>query len=206
MKMRMTRLLLATMMAVGTVAAPHAGRAETTTTWVPDLIHSRAEFTVAHMVLSKVWGHFPIRDLQITTAGTSMVPTSVYAMMDVEHMDTDNHVRDADLRSPTYFDTARYPTMTFRSTTITPVDAADFTLSGLLTIKNVTKPVRFPVHIIGHIPDSGGTRVGYEGTLTIDRRDFGITDARLMSGVLFVGYAVNVGITAEASSALPFSK
>ena len=206
MKMHVRQVLLAAALAVGAVAGPSAGRAETTVKWVPDLIHSRAEFTVAHMVLSKVWGHLPIRDMQITTAGTSMVPTSVYALMDVEHLDTDNHVRDADLRSPTYFDTVQYPTMTFRSTSITPVDAADFTMNGLLTIKNVTKPVRFPVHIIGHIADSGGTRAGYEGTLAIDRRDFGITDSRLMSGVLFVGYTVNIGITAEVSSALPFSK
>jgi polyisoprenoid-binding protein YceI len=187
------------------VLLPTAARAEAVQ-WTPDLVHSRAEFTVAHMVLSKVWGHFPIRELAITTNGASLVPTSVNATLDVAHMDTDNHTRDADLRSETYFDTEKYPTMTFKSTKIVPVDAADFNMTGDLTIKNVTKSITIPVHILGKVPDDRGTRVGYEGKVTIDRRDFGITDSRLMSGVLFVGYPVEIGITAEASSTLPYTK
>lgn len=186
--------------------SPRAGAAAATVEWTPDLIHSRAQFEVSHMVLTKVWGHFPIRQMEITTSGTSLVPTSVYALMDVQHLDTDNHTRDDDLRSATYFDTADYPTMAFRSTKIVPIDADDFKLTGNLTVKNVTKSVTFPVHVIGHIPENGGTRVGYDGELTVDRRDFGITDNRLMSGVLFVGYEVAIEITAEASSALPFTK
>jgi polyisoprenoid-binding protein YceI len=183
-----------------------AGAAQPTVTWIPDLVHSRAQFTVAHMVLSKVWGHLPIRDLHITTSGTSLIPTSIDAELNVEHLDTDNHTRDADLRSATYFDTLEYPYMTFRSTSVKPLGPSRFQLTGNLTIKNITKRVSFPVDVIGRIPDSGGTRVGYEGSLTVDRRDFGITDTRLMEGVLFVGYAVNIGITAEATSALPYVK
>jgi polyisoprenoid-binding protein YceI len=178
--------------------------AQPTVTWIPDLVHSRAEFTVAHMVLSKVWGHLPIRDLRITTSGTSLIPTSIDAELNVEHLDTDNHTRDADLRSVTYFDTLDYPYITFASTAIQRLDASHFQLTGNLTIKGITKRVSFPVDVIGHIPDSGGTRVGYEGSLTIDRRDFGITDAHLMQGVLFVGYTVTIGITAEATSPLPY--
>ena len=115
-------------------------------------------------------------------------------------------MRDADLRSASYFDVATYPTMSFSSSSVAPIDGNDFTITGNLTIRNVTKSVRFPVHIIGVIPDDGGSRVGYEAKLTIDRRDFGITDSRLMSGVLFVGYQVEIGITAEASSPLRFRK
>lgn len=174
--------------------------------WKPDLVHSRAEFTVAHMVLSQVWGHFPITQMTLETTGTSLVPTKVEATMDVARLDTDNHDRDQDLRSETYFNTARYPTITFKSTKIKPLDRDDFLLTGDLTVKNITKAETFPVHIIGKIPDSGGTRVGYQGELKVDRRDFGITDSRLMSGVLFVGYEVKIGVTAEAWSALPFTK
>jgi polyisoprenoid-binding protein YceI len=200
------RAFVMTVLAIVALSSPAVGDAGTIVMWQPDLVHSRAEFTVAHMVLSKVWGHFPIRALQLTTAGSSLIPTSVSALLDVAHMDTDNHERDADLRSATYFDTATYPYMSFRSTRIAPAGADDFLVTGDLTIKNITKSVTFPVHVIGHIPDGGGTRVGYEGTLTVDRRDFGITDERLMSGVLFVGYTVNIGLTAEATSALPYRK
>jgi polyisoprenoid-binding protein YceI len=197
---------LGAVLAMALVPAISSAAAQPTVSWIPDLVHSRAEFTVAHMVLSKVWGHLPIRDLRITTSGTSLIPTSVDAELNVEHLDTDNHTRDADLRSTTYFDTLDYPYMTFRSTSITPLGPSRFQLTGDLTIKNITKRVSFPVDVIGHIPDSGGTRVGYEGTLSVDRRDFGITDARLMQGVLFVGYTVTIGITAEATSSLPYVK
>jgi polyisoprenoid-binding protein YceI len=198
--------MLVVLLAVAAALTMRASAAEPTISWTPDLVHSRAEFTVAHMLLSKVWGHLPIRDMHITTTGRSLIPTSVYAQLNVEHLDTDSRVRDADLRSATYFDMLEYPYMTFRSTSIKPLGPARFQLTGGLTIKNITKTVSFPVDVIGHIPDDGGTRVGYQGTLTVDRRDFGITDARLMQGVLFVGYTVNIGITAEATSPLPYVK
>jgi polyisoprenoid-binding protein YceI len=200
------RSFFAVVLTLVVIAATRTGAAATDVTWTPDLVHSRAQFTVAHMVLSKVWGHFPLHEMQITTTGMGMVPTHISATLDVAHLDTDNHTRDADLRSATYFDTDEYPFMTFRSTKITASGRDQFQLTGDLTVKNITKSVSFPVHIIGHIPDSGGTRVGYEGTLTVDRRDFGITDARLMSGVLFVGYSVDIGITAEATSSLPYQR
>jgi polyisoprenoid-binding protein YceI len=202
----MKKIAISVLCFLALAGVPRMAAADNVLKWTPDLIHSRAEFTVSHVVLSKVWGHLPIRDLQITTAGSSLVPTSVSALLDVSHLDTDNHTRDADLRSETYFDVATYPTMSFSSTNVKPTDADDFVMTGNLTIKNITKSVKIPVHIIGHIPDDAGTRVGYEGKITIDRRDFGITDSRLLGGVLFVGYQVDIGITAEASSTLRFHK
>jgi len=167
--------------------------------WEADLAHCRAEFTVSHMVVSKVWGHIPIRQLTIVNAGHTAVPQRIDAVLDVSHEDTDNHDRDADLRSPTYFDVAKYPTMTFHSTSIVAKDASDFVVTGNLTIKNVTKPVSFPAQVVGVIPEGKGWRVGYTGALTIDRRDWGIVDSRLTpAGVLLVGYAVDIGLTVEA--------
>jgi polyisoprenoid-binding protein YceI len=168
------------------------------------LVHSRAEFTISHMIVSKVWGHIPIQQLTIVTAPGSAIPQQIDAVLNVAHEDTDNHDRDEDLRSPTYFDTAQYPTMSFHSTSIVPKDATDFTVNGTLTIKNVTKPVSFPAQIVGMIPDRKGTRVGYSGQLQIDRRDWGIVDNHLTpAGVLIVGYTVNIGLTVEATSTDP---
>ncbi|HEY1655840.1 MAG TPA: YceI family protein [Candidatus Tumulicola sp.] len=176
-----------------------AGAASPAIVWSADLAHCRAEFTVSHMIVSKVWGHIPVRQLTILNTGGTVVPQQIQAMLDVSHEDTDNHDRDADLRSETYFDVAKYPTMTFRSTSIVPKDASNFTVTGNLTIKNVTKPVTFPVHVVGIIPDRGGWRVGYTGDLSIDRRDWGLVDARLTpAGVLLVGYNVDIGLTVEA--------
>jgi len=181
---------------------PGPGRAAQSLTWSPDLIHSRAEFTVSHLVVSKVWGHIPIQAMTITTPAGSVIPSKIDATLNVAHEDTDNHERDADLRSATYFDVEQYPTMAFHSTKIEAKGPDDFDVTGTLTIKNVTKPVTFAGHVEGRVPDEGGgTRAGYSGELHIDRRDFGIVDNRLSAvGVLVVGYDVTIRLTAEATT------
>ncbi len=167
--------------------------------WEADLAHCRAQFMVSHMVVSRVWGHIPVQQLTIVNDGSTPIPQRIDAVLDVSHEDTDNHDRDADLRSPTYFDVATYPTMTFRSTSIVKSNDSNFVVTGDLTIKNVTKPVTFPVHVVGIIPEGTGWRVGYTAELTIDRRDWGIVDSRLTpAGVLLVGYSVDIGLTVEA--------
>ncbi len=167
--------------------------------WQADLAHCRAEFTVSHMIVSKVWGHIPIRQLIILNTGHTPIPARIDALLDVSHEDTDNHDRDKDLRSPTYLDVTKYPTMEFHSTSISAKDDQNFVVSGNLTIKDVTKPVTFLAQVVGIIPEGKGWRVGYNAQLTLDRRDWGIVDSRLTpAGVLLVGYTVNIGLTVEA--------
>jgi polyisoprenoid-binding protein YceI len=188
------------LIAVAVLALCAPAAAATSPVWTPDLVHSRAQFMVSHLVVSKVWGHIPIRQMTLDTKSGSIIPTQLDAMLDVSHEDTDNHDRDSDLRSATYFDVAQYPSITFRSTKIEPKDADNFSVTGDLTIKNVTKPVTFPVHVEGVVPDEkGGMRVGYTAELHIDRRDWGLVDSHLTAaGVLLVGYDVMIGLTAEA--------
>ncbi len=183
-------------------AASVAGASDSVS-WAPDLIHSRAEFTVAHMVVSKVWGHIPIRQMTIVTPPGDPIPTQVAATLDPAHLDTDNRERDAVLRADTYFDVGHYPTIAFVSRKIVPKGPMDFIVTGDLSVRNVTRSVTVPMHVVGIVPDAEGSRVGYTGQLAIDRRDFGITDNTLMSGVLFVGYNVNIVLTVEATTAAP---
>jgi polyisoprenoid-binding protein YceI len=181
------------------VMAPLFVSAKSPIVWTADLVHSRAEFTVSHLVVSKVWGHIPIQELTIVNTRGGIVPQRIDAVLDVSHEDTDNHIRDRDLRSPTYFDTARYPTMAFHSTSVAPQGPNAFTVTGNLTIRDVTKPVTFVVNLVGIIPEGTGWRVGYTSQLQIDRRDWGIVDSRLTAaGVLLVGYKVDIGLTVEA--------
>lgn len=182
-------------------AATLVAAAPAPVSWVPDLVHSRVEFTVSHMVVSKVWGHVPIRSLAIVTPSGIAIPERIDAVLDVSHEDTDNHERDTALRSESFFDVARYPTMTFHSTKITSAGADDFLVTGDLTIKNVTKPVSFRGHVEGRIPEGSGTRAGYSAQFRVDRRDFGLLDGTLTpAGVLLVGYDVTIGLTAEATT------
>jgi polyisoprenoid-binding protein YceI len=173
--------------------------------WTADIVHSRAEFLVSHLVVSKVWGHIPIKSLAIAT-DPSGLPTSLDVVLMPGHLDTDNHERDADLRSASYFDIEQYPTMTFKSQSVkatgkTSDGRTSFTCTGDLTIKNVTKPVVLTGTIEGRVPDGNATeRIGYTATTTIDRRAFGLDDARMSpGGIPLVGDDVQITLTVEAT-------
>jgi polyisoprenoid-binding protein YceI len=173
--------------------------------WTADIVHSRAEFLVTHLIVSKVWGHVPIKSLEISTDATGL-PTSLDVVMVPGRLDTDNHDRDADLRSANYFDVEKYPTMSFKSDSIsatgkTSDGRTSFALKGELTIKGVTKPVVLNGTIEGRIPDSDATeRIGYSATTTIDRRAFGLDDARMSpAGIPLVGDDVAITLTVEAT-------
>jgi polyisoprenoid-binding protein YceI len=179
--------------------AARAVAAEGVETWTPDLVHSRAEFLVSHLIVSKVWGHVPIRELTLQTAPNG-IPTTIDAQLVPGKLDTDNHERDADLRSPNYFDIDQYPAIAFVSTAIHPIGADRFACDGDLTIRGVTKRVTLAGHVEGRVPDPAGERIGYTATVTIDRRDFGITDARLSPvGIPLVGNDVAITLTVEAT-------
>lgn len=147
----------------------------------------RRIFTAFLFFVSKVSGHIPITTLTIVNSGGTIVPQRIDAVLDVSRENTDNHDRDSDLQGATYFDTAQYPDMKFQSTSIERIDASSFRVNGNLTIKNVTKPVTFTTNVVGIVPDRSGWRVGYNAQLSIDRRDWGINDAKLTpAGVLLV--------------------
>jgi polyisoprenoid-binding protein YceI len=195
---RFFTLSLATAMLAGLVPA------SADVAWTPDVVHSRAEFLVSHLVVSKVWGHIPIKSLAIATDPAGM-PTQVDVVMMPGRLDTDNHERDTDLRSPNYFDVDKYPTMSFKSKSVkatgkTKDGRTSFALAGLLTIKNVTKPVVLDGTIEGRVPDGDGERIGYSASTTIDRRDFGLDDARMSpAGIPLVGDEVTITLTVEAT-------
>jgi polyisoprenoid-binding protein YceI len=175
--------------------------------WTPDVVHSRAEFLVSHLVVSKVWGHIPFLSLELATEPSGM-PTRVHAVLNPAHLDTDNHDRDADLRSPAFFDIAQYPTITFESTSFSPAGKSPdglvaYTCAGNLTIKGITKAVSLAGTIAGRVPDGANTeRIGYSAATTIDRRDFGLDDARMSpGGIPIVGNAVQITLTMEATRA-----
>jgi polyisoprenoid-binding protein YceI len=202
--MNIGRALLAAAVAL---AIPLAATADGSVVWRVDLTHSRATFAVSHFVISKVDGHIPVSAMTLTTAPGSLIPTAVDVTLDVAHENSDNDSRDNDLKSPTYFDVARYPAAHFCSTKIVATGKADFTMTGDLTIKDVTKSVTIPGHVEGTVPDRRGTRVGYTAQLHIDRRDYHMVDAGLTpAGVLVVGYDAKIDLTVDATTADPSIK
>jgi polyisoprenoid-binding protein YceI len=173
--------------------------------WTPDLVHSRAEFLVTHLIVSKVWGHLPFVSLELTSDDAGM-PAKVRAVLNPARLDTDNHDRDTDLRSQSFFDVTEFPTIAYESTGFTTagksIDGlAAFTCTGELTMKGIRRPVTLTGTIAGRVPDGNGTeRIGYSATTTIDRRDFGLTDARMSpGGIPIVGNSVGITLTMEAT-------
>lgn len=146
-----------------------------TATWVPDKAHSSVDFSISHMSLSKVRGHFGNVGGKIQWNDADISKSSVDVTIDVNTVDTGVSGRDSDLKSANFFDVAQFPTATFTSTSV--AKAGDkLTVTGNLTLHGVTKPVTLevegpsgPVPGMDHKPHAG-----FSAKTTINRKDFGI--------------------------------
>ncbi|MBB2892909.1 YceI family protein [Flexivirga oryzae] len=164
-----------------------------TGTWNIDPAHSALGFQVRHMMVSKVRGKFDEFTATLTV-GESLEDSSVAAEVTMASINTGVADRDNHLRTNDFFEVETYPTMTFRSTKLTPTE-----LTGDLTIKNVTKPVTFDVELGGIGPDPyGNTRAGFEATLEINRKEFGVDiEMPLQGGGVVVGDKVKITLDLE---------
>jgi polyisoprenoid-binding protein YceI len=167
-----------------------------------DLNHTQAEFSVVHLGFSHVRGLVPV------TAGTlvldgSNVPTSVAATLNAAGLDTKSADRDSDLRGAEWFETAKYPTMSFVSTRIEGTNPNAFTIAGNLTMHGVTKPVTLAATFEGRMVDARGrAHVAYSATTTVDRRDFNLNYGKTIpGGGLVAGYDVTISLSVEAVAA-----
>ncbi len=164
---------LALTLGVLALAAPFA--AAQTSTWNLDPAHSEVDFTVKHMALSNVHGRFSIKSGTITFNEADITKSTVNVVIDVASVDTGVSMRDNDLKSPNYFDTAQFPTATFASTSVSG-SAGHLTINGNLTLHGVTRPVTLDVEgPAGPAPGMGGKQhVGFSATTTVKRKDFGV--------------------------------
>jgi polyisoprenoid-binding protein YceI len=171
-----------------------------TSTWRLDPAHSSVEFSVKHMMMTTVRGRF--KDVQATLTGDEEHPEGccVEAVIDVASIDTGSPDRDAHLRSPDFFDVARYPKSTFRSSRVegNPSRPGDqFQIVGDLVIRDTTSEVTLHCLYQGRGMDPfGQERAGFSATTEIDRRDWGLrwNQAMETGGVLV---ANNVRIELE---------
>jgi polyisoprenoid-binding protein YceI len=167
-------------------------------TWTIDPVHSDVSFTVRHMVVSKVRGHFDRFSGELVT-GADPLASTVTAEIDLTSINTGNEQRDAHIRSADFFEVETYPTMTYRSTGIRR-DGDDFVVDGELTLKGVTRQVPLRLELGGFGPDAyGGTRAGFSATAEINRRDFNVNfNAALETGGAVVSDKVVIHLEIEA--------
>ena len=146
-----------------------------TSTWVPDKAHSEVDFSILHLGLSRVHGHFGNIGGTIVLNESDITKSTVNVTIDVNTVDTGVAGRDTDLKGANFFDVAQFPTADFVSTGIAK-SGSSLTVSGNLTLHGITKPVVLevegptgPVQGMDKKPHSG-----FSASATISRTAFGI--------------------------------
>jgi polyisoprenoid-binding protein YceI len=149
------------------------------TKWTVDKNHAKIGFTVTHMMLSEVDGNFKKFDATVTSSKPDFSDAVFELTIDAASISTDNDNRDNDLKGEHYFDVAKYPQITFKSTSISKVDDKKYKVTGDLTMHGITKPITLDLTLNGtgtsmmtHKPNAG-----FKVTGEINRTDFGVGTA-----------------------------
>lgn len=147
------------------------------TTWTADPYHSKLGFTVTHLGIADVPGHFNAYDVSIVSANEDFSDAVIELTVQTNSIDTRVEPRDEHLKSADFFDVEKHPTMTFKSTSITKSGENTYTLNGDLTLLGVSKPVAMTMSYRGTTenPNADGAPVaGIQITGKIKRSDFGL--------------------------------
>jgi polyisoprenoid-binding protein YceI len=169
-------------------------------TWRVDPAHSSAAFEVKHMMIATVRGQFREFDGTLEAAEDDPSNSRAWGSAKTASIDTGNEERDAHLRSPDFFDAARYPEITFASTQIEHVEGGIYRVTGDLTIKDVKREVEMTATVEGAGEDPwGNDRVGIAVRGTINRTEFGLSfQQKLPSGGILIGEEVKVLVDVSA--------
>ncbi|RKH12286.1 polyisoprenoid-binding protein [Corallococcus praedator] len=193
------KMSLKSAIALIAVAAPSFAFA---TTWELDSSHSSAQFGVKHMMVSTVRGAFSNVKGTINIDDKDITKSTIETTIDATTINTNEPKRDEHLKSPDFFDTAKFPTITFKSTKVAKAGKDKLKVSGDLTMHGVTKPVVLDVD--GPTAESkdpwGNVRRGATATTKIKRSDFGLTwNKALETGGFAVGDEVTITLDLEAT-------
>ncbi len=165
-----------------------------------DVTHTRIGFSARHAMVTTVRGQF--NDFEATAHVDAQNPalSRTEVRIKAASIDTRNADRDGHLRSGDFLDVEAYPEVVFTSTSVSRRDADTFTVLGDLTIKDVTRPVSVDFEVTGSARDPfGNLRVGFEGSTTINRKDWGLTwNAALETGGVLVSEKIKLEFDVSA--------
>jgi polyisoprenoid-binding protein YceI len=166
--MKKTYGIIAMLLVTGSVFAQ--------TTWTVDKAHSKLGFSITHMMISEVDGTFNAFDAKIVSSKEDFSDASIELTADINSIDTNNEGRDGHLKSADFFDVAKHPTLTFKSTEFKKVADKKYKLVGNLTMHGITKPVELEATLGGTAVDARNNKTvaGFKVTGTIKRSDFSV--------------------------------
>ena len=164
-----------------------------------DKMHSEVTFQVRHL-LTKVRGRFTEFFGTVLIDQEHPEHSSASLTIDASSVDTGTPDRDAHLRSDDFFAVGTNPTLTFKSSRVVKTGDDTYDLFGTLTIRGVAKEITLPVAYLGTAKDPwGNLRVGFETSITLNRKDFGLTwNAALETGGFLVGDEVRITLSIQA--------
>jgi polyisoprenoid-binding protein YceI len=168
-------------------------------TWKLDKAHGKLGFTVTHLMISEVEGWFKSFDITVSSSKADFTDAVITLTADISSINTDNDYRDNSLKSDKFFDAAKFPTFTFKSTSFTRVDDKKYKLAGQLTMHGITKPVTLDVVYNGTItnPMNKQPVAGFKLTGKVKRTDFGVGESSSAIVSDDVAILANVEITRQ---------
>ena len=141
-----------------------------------DTAHSEITFKVKHLMITNVTGSFTKFDATMESAAADFSDAKISFEADVNSISTNNEQRDGHLKSDDFFSADKFPTLSFTSTSFKHNGGSDYTLTGDLTIRDITKSVSFPVEYGGTATDPyGQVKSGFEIAGKFNRSEFGLT-------------------------------
>ena len=159
--------------------------------------HTNIGFSVKHMVIAKTTGSFKDFEATLELDPTDMSTFTLMATIQTASLDTNSDQRDNHLRSADFFDVANHPTITFESSKLSMMDG-NYVLHGDLTIRGITQAIEMPIEIVGPVTTGGNTIVGFAGSTTVNRHDFGVSwSMTLDNGGLVVADNVEIEVNGE---------
>ena len=169
------------------------------TKWAVDAMHSEVHFKIKHLVISTVTGSFKTFSGSANFDGENIESAQIEFTMDANSVDTNQAQRDGHLKSADFFDTEKFPEIKFVSTSLKKTSGQNYKLSGNLTMHGVTKAVEVDAVHGGSAKDGqGNSKMGFEVTGTIHRKDFGLSyNAAMEAGGLTLGEDVKLSANLE---------
>lgn len=174
------------------------------TKWAVDYAHSTIDFTVKHMMISKVKGSFQNFEAELEADPQDLTDANISFIVDASSISTKNDDRDNHLRSADFLDVEQYPKITFVSKSVTKAGNNEYNVTGDLTIRGVTKEETFKATFegISKNPMSGAETAGFSAEGTVKRSNYGLTwNAALETGGVLVGDEIKFTVELEASKA-----